>query len=103
MLEIQVACMCMYLGVTVLVKLVVSEVRVQLDLVDCGLDFGILQQVFNLLHTEVGDTNALDQTLLNQLLHLLPCLLYSMQLGTEPKLSRISRMLQRSTDTTAVC
>lgn len=63
----------MYLGVTVLVKLLVSEVGVQLHLVDCWLDLGILQQVLNLLDTEVGDTNALHQTLLNKLLHLLPC------------------------------
>jgi len=64
-----------YLGVTVLVKLLVSEVGVQLHLVDCWLDLGILQQVLNLLDTEVGDTNALHQTLLNKLLHLLPCVL----------------------------
>lgn len=88
--------MCIYLGVTVLVKLVISEVRVQLDLVDCWLDLGILQQVLNLLDTEVGDTNALDQTLLNQLLHLLPCLLYSMQFGVESKLHRTQKMLQCS-------
>ena len=61
-----------YLGVTVLVKLLVSEVGVQLHLVDCWLDLGTLQQVLNLLDTEVGDTNALHQTLLNKLLHLLP-------------------------------
>ena len=64
-----------YLGVTVLVKLVISEVGVQLHLIHCWLDLGILQQVLNLLDTEVGDTNALHQALLNKLLHLLPCVL----------------------------
>ena len=70
--------MCTHLGVTVLVKLLVPEVRVQFHLVDSGGDLGVLQQVLDLLNTEVRDTNALDQTLLNQLLHLLPCVLYSM-------------------------
>ena len=54
-----------HLGVTVLVKLLVPEVRVQLNLVDSWSDLGILQQVRNFLDTEVGDTDSLDQTLLN--------------------------------------
>lgn len=49
-----------HLLVTELVQLLVPEVRVQLDLVDCWLDLGVLEQVLDLLHTEVGDTNALD-------------------------------------------
>ena len=75
--HIQAVWMCTHLGVTVFVKLLIPEVRVQLDLVDSWGNLGILQQVLNFLDTEVGDTNGLDKTLLNQLLHLLPCVLYS--------------------------
>lgn len=57
-------------------ELLIPEVGVKLHLVDSWLDLGILEQVLDLLHTEVGDTNALDEALLNELLHLLPCCLH---------------------------
>lgn len=66
---------CTHLGVTVLVKLLIPEVGVELHLVDSWRDLGILQQVLNLLDAEVGDTNALHQTFLDKLFHLLPCFL----------------------------
>lgn len=54
-----------HLLITKLVELLVPEVGVELHLVDCWLDLGILEQVLDLLNTEVGDTNALDKALLH--------------------------------------
>ena len=65
-----------HLFVTELVQLVVPEVGVKLNLIDCGLDPSVLEQVLDLFHTEVGDTNALDKTFIHKLFHLLPGFLH---------------------------
>lgn len=53
-------------------KLGLGEGEGKLDLVNDGLDAARLEKLLGTTNGEVGDTNVLDETLVNKLLHLLP-------------------------------
>mmetsp|Transcript_36305 Transcript_36305/g.79275 ORF Transcript_36305/g.79275 Transcript_36305/m.79275 type:complete len:298 (-) Transcript_36305:42-935(-) len=59
----------------VLQQLLLLQIRVALNLVDCRRDPRKTHHLIHLLAVEVGDANRLHQSLINELLHFTPCLL----------------------------
>jgi len=55
-------------------ELLVLEEGVRFDLVDGRLDSAVLQQVVELFDVKVGDTNVLDETLVDTVFEVLPSL-----------------------------
>lgn len=64
-----------HLGLAVVYELLISEVWVDLHLYHHRLDSGVLQKRIDLFAAEVGNANGLDQAIIYELFHLLPCVL----------------------------
>lgn len=60
------------LGLEVGNELVLRALDRKLDLVSDGLDLGLLEKLFGTVNVKVGDTDRLDETFLDKLLHLPP-------------------------------